>query len=74
MTLAQLLDAYFIKVEAHHRIDNSERILAHVQRERAIVVDARGLVAKSLDETRILSTRLREYAAMAEWSSFMEVI
>ena len=74
LTLAQLLDAYFIKVEAHHRIDNSERILAHVQRERAIVVDARGLVAKSLDETRILSTRLREYAAMAEWSSFMEVI
>ena len=74
LTLAQLLDAYFIKVEAHHRIDNSERILAHVQRERAIVVDARGLVAKSLDETRILSTRLRECAAMAEWSSFMEVI
>lgn len=74
LTLAQLLDAYFIKVEAHHRIDNSEKILAAVQREKAIVVDARGLVAKSLDETRILSVRLREYAAMAEWNSFMEVV
>lgn len=74
LTLTQLLDAYFIKVEAHHRIDNSEQILAAVQREKAIVVDARGLVAKSLDETRILSTRLREYAAMAEFNSFMEVI
>ncbi|MDE7316352.1 MAG: hypothetical protein K2N12_01275 [Helicobacter sp.] len=74
LTLAQLLDAYFIKVEAHHRINNSEQILAQVKREKAIVVDARGLVAKSLDETRILSTRLREYAAMAEWNSFMEVI
>lgn len=74
LALTQLLDAYFIKVEAHHRIDNSEQILAQVQREKAIVVDARGLVTKSLDETRILSTRLREYAAMAEFNSFMEVI